>query len=78
MVYCYTIGKSFLLKTIASLAMERGLNVCMSAPTGKLVSTYSEQFPDCRGNTVHTNFFIPVGNNKEPNMINWSRGTIFS
>lgn len=72
MVSCYTIGKSFLLKTIASLAMERGLNVCMSAPTGKLASTYAEQFPDCRTNTVHTNFFILVGNNQEPNMINWS------
>ena len=72
MVYCYTIGKSFLLKTFASLAMKRRLNVCMSAPTGKLASTYAEQFPDCRANTVHTNFFILVGNNQEPNMIYWS------
>lgn len=52
--------------------MERRLNVYISAPTGKLASTYAEQFPDCRANTVHTNYFIPVGDNQEANVINWS------
>lgn len=37
--------KSFLLKTIAHAAMEQGLKVCISAPTGKLASIYAEKLP---------------------------------
>ena len=52
--------------------MEQGLNVCAFAPTGKLALTYAEVLPFCRCNTVHTNYFVPVGNNKVKNAINWS------
>ena len=68
----YTIGKSFLLKAIAHAAMEQGLNVCVSGPTGKLASTYAKVLPFCRCNTLHTNYFVPVGNTKGKNVINWS------
>ena len=67
-----TIGKSFLLKTIANCALDRGLNVSLSAPTGKLSSTYAHQLPMCRCNTVHSNYFIPLDKTAHPNTINWS------
>ena len=44
---------------------------CVSAPTGKLSSTYAHQLPTCRCNTVHSNFFIPVDNTTHPTTINW-------
>ena len=72
MLHCYTIGKSFLLKTTVNFALECELNVCISGLTGKLASTNTEQLSDCRANTVHTNYFIPVGDNQQPNAINWS------
>ena len=65
------LGKSFLLKTIANCALDRGLDVSLSAPTGKLSSTYAHQLPICRCNTVHSNFFIPVDNTTHPSTINW-------
>ena len=52
--------------------MEQGLNVCASALTGKLALTYAEVLPFCRCNTVDTNYFVPVDNNKVKNAINWS------
>ena len=52
--------------------MEQGLIVCVSAPTGKLASTYAEILPFCRCNTIHANYFVPVGNIKGKNAINWS------
>ena len=70
-LFSYTLGKSFLLKTIANCALDRGLNVCFSAPTGKLSSKYAHQLPMCRCNTVHSNFLIPVDNSTHPNTINW-------
>ena len=69
--FSYTIGKSFLLKTITNHALELSLNVCVSAPTGKLASKYAMELPMCRCNTVHTNYFIPVGNTKQANAITW-------
>ena len=71
LVYSRILGKSFLLRTIANRALDRGLNVCVSAPTGKLSSTYAHQLPTCRCNTVHSNFFIPVDNTTHPTTINW-------
>ena len=65
----YIIGKSFLLKTIANYALEQGLNVCVSAPTGKLSSTYSNDLPMYRFNTVHSNFLLPVNSLDHPNTI---------
>ena len=44
----------------------------VSAPTGKLALTYAEILPFCRYNTVHANYFVPVGNIKGKNAINWS------
>ena len=67
-----TIGKLFLLKAIARAVMEQSLNVCVSAPIGKLASTYAEELPFCRCNTVHSNYFVPAGNTKGTNAINWS------
>ena len=61
----------FLLNSIANHALELGLNVYVSAPTGKLASTYAIELPMCRCNTVHTNYFIPVGNTRQSNVINW-------
>ena len=75
-LFFYTIGKSFLLRTIANCALDHGLNVCLSAPTGKLSSTYAHQLPMCRCNTVHSNFFIPVNNSTHPNTINWGRSDV--
>ena len=72
MFYIHIIGKSFLLKAIARTAIDYGLNVCISAPTGKLASTYAEELPSCRCNTVHANYFVPVGDVEESNPINWS------
>ena len=63
--------KSFLLKHIANYALELGLNICISAPTGKIASKYAMECPMCRCNTVHTNYFIPVGNSKQWYAINW-------
>ena len=71
-IHSSTIGKSFLLKIIANCALERGLNVCLSAPTGKLSCTYVHQLPMCICNTVHSNYFIPVDKTAHPNTINWS------
>ena len=56
--------------------MECGLNVCVSAPTGKLASTYAQELPSCRCNTVHTNYFVPVGDVEQSNPINWSLADI--
>ena len=70
--FIYIIGKSFLLKVIASTAMEFGLNVCISAPTRKLASTYAQEFPSCQCNTIHINYFVPIDKTKQPNTINWS------
>lgn len=66
-----TLGKSFLFRTIANCALGRGLNVCLSAPTENLSSTYAHQLPMCRGNTAHSNFFIPVDTTTHSNTINW-------
>ena len=66
------LGKSLLLKIIANRVLEVGLNCCISAPTGKLASAYATEFPDCRVNRVHANYFIPVGNTNRNNGINWS------
>ena len=65
------LGKSILLEYIAKYAIENGYNVCISAPTGKLAARYASRLPECRCNTVHSNFFIPV-NNDEQLGINWS------
>ena len=43
----------------------------ISAPTGKLEARYARKFAEIKCNTVHRNFFIPVGN-QEGNRINWS------
>ena len=67
----YTIVKLFLLKHIANYALELGLIICISAPTGKLASKYAMEHPMCRCNTVHTNYFNPVGNSKQRYAINW-------
>ena len=71
-----TIGKSFLLRAIANAAMDLGLNVCISAPTGKLASIYTQQFPSCQCNTVQSNYFVPVDNTKQTNTINWSLANV--
>ena len=65
------LGKSILLEYIAKYAIENGYNVCISAPTGKLAARYASRLPECRCNTVHSNFYIPV-NNDEHLGINWS------
>ena len=59
------------MKTIANRVLELGLNCCISAPTGKLASVYAKEFPQCRVNTVHANYFIPVGTTNKNNGINW-------
>ena len=66
------LGKSLLLKTIGNCVSKLGLNCCISAPTGKIASAYAAEFPDCRVNTVHSNYFIPVGKTNQNNGINWS------
>ena len=66
------LGKSPLLRFIANRVLELGLNCCISAPTGKLASAYSAEFTDCRVNTVHSRYFIPVGNTNRYNAINWT------
>ena len=58
------------MKTIANRALERVLNCCISAPTGKSASLYAKEFPECRVNTVHTNYFIPVGTTNKNTGIN--------
>ena len=66
------LGKSYLLNCIARYATENGYNVCVAAPTSKLALRYAKDLPDCRCNTVYTNFHIPVGTNKSSyNTINW-------
>ena len=40
--------------------------------TGKLAPTYAQELPSCRCNTVHTNYFVPVGDVQQSNAINWS------
>ena len=72
-----TLGKLLLLKTIANQVLELGLNCCISAPTGKLASTYAKEFPDCRVNTVHSNYFILVGKTNKNNGINWSLADVY-
>ena len=52
-------------------ATANGYKVCISALTGKLAARYARKFRGTKCNTVHTNFFIPVGNQQE-NGINWS------
>ena len=71
----FTPGKSYLLRMIATYATERNLAVCVSAPTGKLAARYKQQLPNCRCNTVHSNFTIPVGQ-KDLGSINWSLSDI--
>ena len=66
----YTIVKSSLLKHIANYALELGLNLCISAPTGKLASKYAMEHPMCRCNTIHSKYFNPVGNSKQRYAIN--------
>ena len=61
-----------MLKTIANRVLDLGLNCCILAPTGILASVYAKEFPECRANTVHTNYFIPVGKTNKNNGINWS------
>ena len=41
-------------------------------PTGKLATAYAAEFTDCRVNTVHINYYIPVGNTNRSNAINWT------
>ena len=65
------LGKSHLLKMIANYATDKNLAVCVSAPTGKLAARYKQQLPNCRCNTVHTNFTIPV-DEKPAGSVNWS------
>ena len=60
------------MKTIANQVLQLGLNFCVSAPIRKLVSVYAKEYPHCRVNTVHSNYFIPVGNTKKNNGINRS------
>ena len=68
-------GKSYLLRMIANYGTDKNLRVCVSAPTGKLAARYKQQLPDCRCNTVHSNFTIPVGA-KRMGSINWSLSDI--
>ena len=70
-ILLFITGKSYLLRAIANYATEKNLKVCVSTPTGKLYVRYKQQLPNCRCNTVHTNFFIPVGV-KDPGSINWT------
>ena len=56
--------------------MKSGLHVCIYAPTGKLTSTYAQEFPSCWCNTVHTNYFVQVGDTQQSNAINWSLADI--
>ena len=65
------LGKSILLQYIAKYAIQNGYNVCISAPTGKLAARYASRLPECRCNTVHANFYVPV-NTDEQLGINWS------
>ena len=37
-----------------------------------LASVYTKDFPDCKVNTVHSNYFIPVGKTNKNNGINWN------
>ena len=68
----WVLGKLLLLKTIANRVSELGLNCCILAPTGKLARAYAAECPDYRVNTVHSNYFIPVGKTSQNNGINWS------
>ena len=53
--------------------MENNFKFCVSAPTGKLAARYAKDLPDCRCNTVHTNYFFPVGDDQSCyNTITWS------
>ena len=61
-----------MLKVKANRIQKLGVKCCISVPTGKLATTYATEFPQCRANTVHSNFFIPVGNRKKNTSINWS------
>ena len=65
------MGKSHLLRMIANYATDKNLAVCLSAPTGELAARYKQQLPNCRCNTVHSNFTVPVGE-KHMRSVNWS------
>ena len=65
------LGKSHLLRMIANCATDKNLAVCVSAPTGKLAARYKQQLPNCKCNTVHSNFTIPVAE-KHTGSVNWS------
>ena len=67
-----TLGKLYLLKTIANQVLQLGLHCCISALTGKLASVYAKEYPDYRVNTVHSNYFLPIGKADENNSINWN------
>lgn len=47
------------------------LNCCISAPIGKLAGRYAAEFPYCRVNTVHRNYFIPAEKTNQNNGIDW-------
>ena len=59
------------LKTYCRLCTGIRFKRLHIAPTEKLASKYAIEHPMCRCNTVHTNYFIPVGNNKQRYAINW-------
>ena len=63
---------SYLLKSIANQVLQLELNCCISTPTGMLTSVYTKDFPDCKVNTVHSNYFIPIGKTNKNNGINWN------
>ena len=64
------------IETITNHVLQLDLNCCISAPTGKLASTYAKDFPACRVNTVHSNYFIPVDKTNKNNGINWGLADI--
>ena len=59
----------------ANYATDKNLAICVSAPTGKLAARYEQQLPNCRCNTVVSNFTIPVGE-KRVGSVNWSLSDI--
>ena len=44
-LFSYTLGESFLLRTIANCALDRGVKVCLSAPTGNYLPHTLISFP---------------------------------
>ena len=56
-----------------SMCCNRVWLKCLYISTDReTTSTYAQQLPSCRCNTVHTNYFVPVGDVQQPNAINWS------